>query len=108
VRIFYPELDRDRVLERLRSRLALIDARLPLLRAVLFGSYARGDHTVSSDVDLLLVYRGGPCPEAYNLAWRLLDLRKLELHIYAETEYPAFAETLERMTRDGVVLLFRG
>jgi len=58
VRIFYPRVSRRDVIDRLKRQLPALDAELPLLLAVLFGSYARGDYTVASDVDLLLVYQG--------------------------------------------------
>jgi hypothetical protein len=35
----------------------------PSRKVVLFGSWGRGTHTVGSDVDLLVVYRGEPRSE---------------------------------------------
>ena len=104
VRIFYPRYRREEVIRLLRERLARLAEVLPLRRAVLFGSYARGDYTVASDVDLLLVYRGPARPDAYALAWKTLDLPRLELHLYTEEEYERLRPTLERMTREGVPL----
>lgn len=89
----------------LRERLPALDAVLPLTRAVLFGSYARGTYTAASDVDVLLVYRGAPRDDAYALARRILGLRGLEPHVYAEAEYEAGAATIDRMTRGGVEIL---
>lgn len=92
------------MIERLQRRLPALDAQLPLLLAVLFGSYSRGDYTVGSDVDVLLVYRGDRDDRAFALAKATLDVPHLEPHVYAETEYPAVKDTLDRMTRDGVRL----
>lgn len=61
----------DAFLPTLRARLeALYGARL--VRVVLFGSYARGDATPDSDVDVLVVLRGVADP--YAEAWTVADL----------------------------------
>ncbi len=105
VRIFYPAFDRAELIRTLRARLDRLAARLPLVRVVLFGSCARGTHTVASDVDLLVVYRGHPRSDAYGVVKRALGIPRLEPHIYTEAEYAAARETVDRMTRDGITLL---
>jgi predicted nucleotidyltransferase len=107
VRIFYPGLSRGEVIDRLQRQIPILDAELPLLLAVLFGSYARGDYTVASDVDVLLVYRGERDERAFAMAREILDLPRLEPHVYAEAEYPGVKATLDRMVRGGVVILSR-
>ncbi|MGH7266737.1 MAG: nucleotidyltransferase family protein [Candidatus Rokuibacteriota bacterium] len=106
VRVFYP-VDRAAVLDALRRGVERLDAALPLRKVVLFGSYGRGTHTVASDVDVLVVYRGQPRADAYAQAKRLLGVRGVEPHVYAEGEDRASAALLERMTAGGVVLLSR-
>ena len=105
VRIFYPRHDREAVIEALRAGLARLRTRLPIRRAVLFGSYARGRFTVASDIDLLVVYEGAPREDAYALVRRAVGLRGLEPHVYAESEYAAVAPTVERMIAGGVELV---
>ena len=58
VRVFYPRRARDEVIGLARDRLAALAEHLPPERFVLFGSYARGNYMVASDVDLVVVYRG--------------------------------------------------
>ena len=58
VRIFYPRFSREQVVERITQNLGKLQKKLPLLLVALFGSYARGDHTVASDIDLLVIYGG--------------------------------------------------
>jgi hypothetical protein len=60
---------------------------LGLCLVVLFGSYARGDHTVASDIDLLVVYEGPERPGAYDLVWDTLQLPNLQLHLYTKEKY---------------------
>lgn len=108
MRIFYPKLRRAEVLAQLRAGIPALASQLPLSKVVLFGSYAKGNYTVGSDIDLLLVYRGEARPDAYALAKRILALPWLEPHLYTEREYQALSTILERMTRDGIVLYEAG
>jgi predicted nucleotidyltransferase len=107
VRIFYPRWTRETLIRYLGERLPLLAGRLPLVRVVLFGSYARGRATATSDVDLLVVYDGTPRDDAYAVVRTVLDLRGLEPHVYALAEYVRMRPALDRMTRDGVVLFAR-
>ena len=104
VRIFYPRFNREELIQQLRGKLADLAKELPLSFAVLFGSYARGNYTVASDVDVLLVYSGKERPDAFADAKRLLDIPLLQPHVYSEKEYEALRETIERMIAGGVPL----
>jgi len=105
VRIFYPALDKAELLRALRERLDHLEAKLPLVKVVVFGSYARGTYTVGSDVDLLVVYRGEPRPDAYALTKRTLKIPRLEPHLYTEAEYETARATVDRMVRVGIPLV---
>ena len=82
-------------------------ARPALVRVGLFGSYARGDAGVGSDLDLIVVMRGVDEPFIRRAAaWDVTGLPvPAELLVYTEAEWDAlrvrggrFAETLERET----------
>lgn len=105
VRVFYPERDTAEVVRTLRERLGDLQHRLPLTRAVLFGSYARGEYTTASDVDVLLVYEGEERPDAYALSKRILGISRLEPHLYTEDQYEAMGGTIRRMIEGGIPLL---
>lgn len=104
VRVFYPRFDRAELIRRLRERMAALKEALPLVQVVLFGSYARGNYTVASDIDLLVVYQGPRREEAFALVKRTLDTPGLEPHLYSEEEYRQAQERLARMTEGGLVL----
>ncbi|MGH7324203.1 MAG: nucleotidyltransferase domain-containing protein [Candidatus Rokuibacteriota bacterium] len=108
MRIFYPAFDRGELVRTLQAGLDRLGSKLPLVRVVLFGSCARGTHTVASDVDLLVVYRGQPRPDAYGVVKRALGVPRLEPHLYTEAEYTAARVTVDRMTRDGITLVELG
>lgn len=104
VRIFYPRLNRAEVIQLLSQGLSKLQAELPLEQVVLFGSYAKGNYTVGSDVDLLIIYRGDPLPGAYRVVKKVLNIPRLEPHLYTEDEYRRLKPTLDRMSADGIVL----
>jgi len=104
VKIFYPKLRQAEVITQLKAKLPALAEQLPLVRVVLFGSYARGNYTVGSDIDLLVIYAGPERPNAYALVKRIVDLPGLEPHLYTQAEYEQSREMLDTMIKDGVVL----
>lgn len=104
VQVFYPRLSREEAIQRISQNLDKLRTKLPVLLVVLFGSYARGNYTVASDVDLLVVYRGKENKRAYAVVKRALALPGLEPHVYAEQEYHRMKQSIQNMTRNGVVL----
>jgi len=104
VQVFYPKLNRRQLIEALTERIGKLEKLLPVVKVILFGSYAKGTYTVASDIDLLIVYEGRPQKGAYAVAKRALGLPRLEVHLYTAEEYAALRETIDRMTAEGVVL----
>ncbi len=104
VRIFYPRFNREEIIREINRNLEVLGRELPLLLVALFGSYARGNYTVASDVDLLVVYRGGEKKEAYNIVKRALDIPRLEPHVYPEWEYREMKDTIKDMIKDGIII----
>ena len=107
VRVFFPRFNQAALTQRLRERMTDLNEKLPLLRVVLFGSYARGNYTVASDVDLLVVYQGQPREDAFAITKRVLDIPALEPHVYSEEEFEQVRDRIKRMTEGGIVLLSR-
>ena len=107
VRVFYPRLGRDEVIREIKRGLDDLGRGLPLLLVVLFGSYARGNYTVASDVDLLVVYEGRRRQDAFALVKGSFDIPNLQPHVYSEYEYRRLKDAIGPMTRGGVVFLSR-
>lgn len=105
VKVFYPRYRQEELVALLRERLPALATVLPLKRVVLFGSWARGKATAFSDIDLLVIYADPPREDAYRLVRRVLSLRGLEPHVYAEQQAEQVKETLTRMTEDGIGLV---
>ena len=74
VRIFYPKFNKEELIQKLKERIEELAGKLPLSLVVLFGSYARGNYTVASDVDLLIVYSGKERKNAFTTAKKTLDM----------------------------------
>ena len=104
VKVFYPLYSRDELIALLRERVKLLADVLPLRRVVLFGSWAKSRATAFSDVDLMVIYGGPPRENAYRVVCDVVDVRRLEAHVYAEAEAEAVGATLARMAEGGVVL----
>ncbi len=104
VRIFYPGWSREALVAHLKERLPLLASRLPLARAVLFGSYAQGTFTAASDIDVLIVYQGQLRADAYAIVRRTLDMPRLEPHLYTLDEAVEQQDTIRRMEAGGVIL----
>src|SRR2546430_2524852 len=82
VKVFYPRYSRDELIARLRERMRVLGEEIPLVRAVLFGSWATGRATAFSDVDVLVVYSGPRREDAFRLVRRVIGLRGIEAHVY--------------------------
>ena len=99
VRVSYPKLSKDDVVKLLSTRLKGLSEKLSLHKVVLFGSYATGRFTASSDIDLLIVYEGERRSDAYNLAVEALMLPRLEPHCYSKAEYEALVKSSKGFTK---------
>jgi hypothetical protein len=104
VRVFYPRYTREGLLAAIRERIPRLAQELPLVRVVLFGSWAIGRHTAASDVDLLVVYHGPARDDAFHVVKTTLAIPGLEPHSHTEDEAAAMAERLARMSAGGIVL----
>lgn len=107
VKVFWPSHNRESLIAELRDGIRTLARQLPLRRAVLFGSWAKGRATAFSDIDVLVVYADPPRDDASRLVSAAIPLRGLEVHLYSESEAEQLSDVLDRMARDGVDLLGR-
>ncbi len=104
VRIFYPNYNKEEIIEGIKGKLKELNEKLRLSKVVLFGSYAKGNYTAASDIDLLVVYQGEPEEDPFHLVKKTLRISGLEPHIYRQDEYEKAKDVVERMEKGGVVL----
>lgn len=108
VKVFWPSHSRESLIAELREGIRMLARQLPLQRAVLFGSWAKGRATAFSDIDVLVVYEDPARADASRLVSQAIRLRGLEAHLYSESEAEQLSDVLERMSRGGVDLLGSG
>lgn len=108
VRVFYPKFSRDEVIKVIGERLPDLKKELPLLLVVLFGSYAKGNYTVASDVDILVVYDGEERKDAYATVKRAIGIPGLEPHVYTAREYWQMRDTIDKMIEGGYTIYSKG
>lgn len=104
VRIYYPKFDRECLIQKLKERLGALEEKLPLQLVVLFGSYAKGNYTVASDIDLLIVHKGEERKDAFAIVKKTFSIPRLEPHVYSEDGYERLKGTISKMLENGVVL----
>ncbi|MDW8103326.1 MAG: nucleotidyltransferase domain-containing protein [Anaerolineae bacterium] len=88
----------------MRQRLPALNEKLPLRKVVLFGSYARGNYTAFSDIDLLVVYADPPRGDAFAFTVKTLRLYGLQPHVLSESEFQKVSHIWEKMLAGGVEL----
>ena len=104
VRVFYPKFNTDWVVKTMKEHLPELQSLLPVKLVALFGSYAKGNYTVASDVDVLVVYEGQARKDAFNLVLEAFPVPRLEPHVYSANEYEQMQATIRRMIRDSIVI----
>ncbi len=101
VKVFYPRYDLQALEKIIGAKIAELESALPVKLVVIFGSYARGDNTAASDIDLLVIYKGAPRADAFNKVVEIINLPRLEAHVYSETEYQRLKKVVARMITGG-------
>jgi hypothetical protein len=94
--------------EFLKAKIEELSKRLPLRLVALFGSYAQGNYTAASDVDLLVVYDDPKREGAYGMVWETVGLPNLQPHLYTTSEYEELkrsGSSLPREAERGIILL---
>lgn len=86
VKIHYPRFTQQELVDRLAKSIRNLGGSIPLRQAFLFGSYAKGNYTVSSDIDVLIVVERVE-PDTYRKIYRIISLPRLELLLYSSSDY---------------------
>lgn len=104
VRVSYPRFDKEHLILALKEKLEHLALEFPLSSVILFGSYAKGNFTAGSDIDILVVYEGKKREDAFATVKQKIDITLLEPHVYSEEEYSKLRGTISKMTAGGILL----
>jgi predicted nucleotidyltransferase len=89
----------------IKSYITPVIKKYPVEKVILIGSYARGDATDSSDVDLI-VDSGGHLHnrKIFALGGELLDVLPVRTDVYDVSEIPNQSKMYESILTDGVTI----
>jgi predicted nucleotidyltransferase len=77
----------------------------PIEKVILFGSYARGDASEASDVDLIVDSKGRlHNRKIFALGGELLDVLPVRVDVYDVSEIPNESVMYENINKDGVTI----
>ncbi|MEM1716835.1 MAG: nucleotidyltransferase domain-containing protein [Candidatus Bathyarchaeia archaeon] len=109
VRVFFPKFSREDVIREVGRCAYALREELGLERVIIFGSYARGDYTVASDIDILVVFNEEKSTEdkVYKSLKRDIKLPRVELHILPKKELEAYktSKWMRTIEEEGIKIL---
>ena len=92
-------------IDKIKSCIMPIILKYPIDKVILYGSYARGDATESSDVDLIVESRGRlHNRKIFALGGELLDVLPVRVDVYDILEIANSSDMYENILHEGVVL----
>ncbi len=91
-------------MQKLEEKVAELSLLLPLKKVILFGSWARGNYTAASDVDLLVIYEGPKREDAFSLVVETLNIPRLEPHVYTEEEFSRVGPGFRAAALEGLLI----
>jgi len=106
VKVYYPKFNLEEIIKRIRKRLKKGLKKIPIKTVILFGSYAKGNYTVASDIDLLIIYEDPKIRNDYSICWDLFKIPQLELHVYTESEYEKLKNSFmaKEIEKNGIIV----
>jgi len=108
VKIYYPKHDLAEVVEELGKAMQTLSKELGIEKVTLFGSYAKNRYTVSSDIDILVVYDEKVCDEdkVYKAIRKRVKLSRLEPHLITKTEYSRVrgSRWIRTIEKEGIII----
>ena len=92
-------------IEEIKSYIIPVIEEYPIEKVIFYGSYARGDATDSSDIDLI-VESGGKMrnTKIFSLGGELLDVLPVRVDVYDMLEIKNPSAIYENIQKDGVVI----
>lgn len=109
VRVFFPRFSREEVVKEISRCVGENRERLGLRKVLLFGSYARGNYTVASDIDIFLVFDEEKSCEnmVYKTLMKSIKLPRVELHIMSRRRFEECrgSKWIKTIEEEGVKIL---
>ena len=92
-------------MEEIKSYITPVVEKYPIEKVILFGSYARGDASNTSDIDLVVESRGRLLNrKIFALGGELLDILPVRVDVYDILEIANPSAMYENILKEGVVI----
>ena len=92
-------------IEEIKSYISPIIAKYPVEKVILYGSYARGDASDTSDIDLVVESRGRlRNRKIFALGGELLDVLPVRVDVYDILEITNPSAMYENIKKEGVII----
>ncbi|MBS7611274.1 nucleotidyltransferase domain-containing protein [Candidatus Bathyarchaeota archaeon] len=105
----FPRFSREEIVKEIGRCVEENRERLGLCKVLLFGSYARGDYTVASDIDIFVVFDDEKSSEneVYKTLMKGIKLPRVELHIMSRRRFEECKDSkwIKTMEEEGVKIL---
>lgn len=109
VKVFFPKFKSEDIVKEINRCAFELKERLGLERVILFGSYAKGNYTVASDIDILVIFddEKSSWDEVYRCLMKSLQLPRLELHIIPKKDLKAYetSKWMKIIENEGIKIL---
>ena len=109
MKIFYPKYKREDLVEKLKRIFVDISRTINIKDARLFGSFAKGNNTAFSDIDIFVVVGNNQGKNVYSICWDMIGIPEIELHIYTEAEADVMRRNgnsfLKEVEKSGIMLV---
>lgn len=109
VRVFFPKFSREEVVNEIRKCAVDLREKLGLEKVILFGSYARKNYTVASDIDILVIFDDEKSSEdkVYKCLMRSIQLPRVELHLIPKRDLETYkaSKWMKTIEKEGIKIL---
>lgn len=109
VKVFFPKFGIADVVREVSRCALMLREELGLEKIIIFGSYAKGNYTVASDIDILVVFDDEESGEdkVYKSLMRSIKLPRVELHIVPKRSLEEYktSKWMEKIEEEGIKIL---
>jgi len=109
VKVFFPKFNTEEVIKELSKCATELREKLGLEKVILFGSYAKENYTVASDIDLLIIFNDKKSSEneVYKGLMKNIKLPRIELHLIPKKNLKAYktSKWMKTIEKEGIKIL---
>ncbi|MBS7634654.1 nucleotidyltransferase domain-containing protein [Candidatus Bathyarchaeota archaeon] len=108
-KVFFPKFSRQEVINKIKKCTVELRGKLGLESVILFGSYARENYTVASDIDILVIFDDEKVSEdkVYKCLMKSIQLPRVELHLIPKKDLKTYeaSKWMKTIEKEGIKIL---